>query len=133
MSHIVEQHAEGLALVERTVVLGDEEERHALLFQDNLLTAKQLSETAQGYHAHQLFTTGGHGTEAVYQAGAVGCHLFVCLQAVQLPIEQHALRVAGHILVGEVELEIGLEGSLSPSLSKRRRSRGSDSAPPFFL
>ena len=112
MGHVVQQQSEGLALIERAVVLCDEIERHALLLEDDLLTAQRLSDATQGNNTHQLLATVGHRAKAVYQTSAVGCHLLVSLQAVELAIEQHALRIRGHILVREVELEVGLEGTV---------------------
>ena len=104
---------ESLALIEGTLRLTDEEERHTTLFEHHLLAAQTLTQPSQRYHTHQLLALMGHSTKTVYETSAIGCHLLVGLQTVELAIEQHALRVAGHILIGEIHLEVALQGAVS--------------------
>ena len=79
----------GLALVEGAVGILNEEHRHLVLFQDDFLTTQTLANATQGYNLHQFLAHMGHFTKAVYQVGAIGSQLFVCLQAIQFTIQQH--------------------------------------------
>ena len=81
----------GIALIEGAVGILNEEHRHFVLFQDDFLTTQALANATQRHNLHQFLAHMGYFAKAVYQAGSIGSQLFVCLQAIQLTIQQHAL------------------------------------------
>ena len=112
----MEYAAKGIALEVRTIIARHEVEVHLLLLEHNLLDAKLLASHAKGNHQYQLFANGRNRTKTVYKALAIGIELEIELgaigQIVELAIEQHALGIAGHILIGEVHLDVGIEGAI---------------------
>ena len=105
---VVDDAGEGFALVVRAVAVAHELHDHQSLSQDDLLTAEALADAAQHHHLHELFALVGHGAEAVLQPLAVGLQRAVVFDGVELAVEQHALRRARHIRIGEVHRQVAL-------------------------
>ena len=114
--HIVEHLAKSIALEIGTIAVADEEEEHLTLLQHDLLDAQLLAIDAEGHHADELFSHSGNLAKAVFEARAIGFQRGIQIvtvgQIVEFAIEQHTLGVAGNILVGEVHLDIGFEGTI---------------------
>jgi len=117
LGHEREDGIKGRTLIKRTIGIGDEKQRHAPLFQHNLLTTELLTESTQRYYAHQFLTHLRYRPEAVNQSTAICRQLLIRMQVVEFPIQQHPLTIRRHILVREIEGEVGVKGSLTPALS----------------
>ena len=108
-------------MVEGTAVVADEEQEHAPLLQQDFLATEVHANATQANDLQQFLSHMGDGAETVLQPLTIGIELTVVTHMVQLTIEQHALGIAGHILIGEVHLQVGLEGAVGnegESLSK---------------
>ena len=114
--YIVEDAAEGFALEIRTIGVVDEIEVHLSLFEDDLLDAELFAADTERHHTNQFFAYLWYLSETVCQALAIRSQcifkVIAASQIVEFAIQQHALGIRGHILIGEVHLEIGLEGAV---------------------
>ena len=114
--HVIEYFAKGLALEIGTIGVADEEEVHLTLLQHDLLDTQLLALDTEGHHTDKFLGDCGNLTEAVSEACAIGfqrgIQVVTVRQIVEFAIEQHALRVAGDVLIGEIHLDIGFEGAV---------------------
>ena len=119
--YIFKYFAKGVTLEIRAIRIADEIEIHETLFQHDFLDAQLFAKHAKGYDIDELFGYAGDGTETVDQAFAIGFEIIVEMiatsQIIKLAIEQHTLRGTGHILIGEVHLDIGFESTVIYPLS----------------
>ena len=122
---IVDDAREGWALVVRAVAIGDELHDHQPLTQRDLLAAESLANATQHDHLHELFAFVRHRTEAVLQALAIGLQGAVVFDGIEFTIEQHALRRARHVGIGEIHRQVALDGAVgNKNLPRPLRRRG---------
>ena len=121
LGHIVDDLAEGLTLIVWTIRNADEIEEHLALFEHEFLNTQLLAQHAEGNDINQLFCYFRDGTETVYQTLAISLEVVVevvaACEIVEFTIEEHALGVAGDVLLGEVHLDIGFEGAIVDPLT----------------
>ena len=114
--HVTEHPTKGIALEIGAIAVADEEEVHVTLFQHDLLDTQLLAIHAEGHHTDEFFGNSGDLAKTVSEARAIGLQrgfqIVTVGQIVEFAIEQHALGVAGDILLGEVHLNIGFEGAV---------------------
>ena len=119
--HIVEDAAEGLTLKIGTFRIADEVEVHLGLFENNLLDAEPFATDTKGHDANEFFGNIRDGAKAVCKTTTIGCKVIIEMltgsEVVEFTIEQHTLRITGHILIWEVHLQIRLEGAIVNPLS----------------
>jgi hypothetical protein len=82
LSHEREDGIKGRTLIKRTIGIGDEKQRHAPLFQHNLLTTELLPESTQRHYAHQFLTHLRHWSKAVNQPTAIRHQLLIRMQVI---------------------------------------------------
>ena len=86
------------------------------MFQHDLLDAQLLAIDTEGHHADKFLGDCGNLAKAVSEARAIGfqrgIQVVTVRQIVEFAIEQHALGVAGDVLIGEIHLDIGFEGAV---------------------
>ena len=115
-AHVVEDAPKSFALEVRAIGIGHKVEVHLRLFEEYLLDAELFAADTQGNDADEFFGDIGDGTETVCEAAAVSGEVVVEVLAggevVEFAVEQHTLGVAGDVEVGEVHLEVGLEGAV---------------------
>ena len=125
VTHVVEDAPKSLALEVRTFGIGHKVEVHLRLFEEYLLDAELFATDAQGNDADKFFGNVGDGTETVCKATTVGFEVIVKVLAggevVEFAVEQHTLGVTGDVEVGEVHLEVGLEGAVVNIIRGRRK------------
>src|SRR3712207_1544847 len=107
--HILYRLAESPALIERTVGVGNEKERHPLSFQEYLLRSESRSQASERYDTQQFLRFGRHRSEAVFEPCTESVHLFVERQTVEFAIEQHALAASRHIIRRKQYLQIAFD------------------------
>ena len=116
VAHVVEDAPKGLALEVGAVGIGHKVEVHLRLFEEYLLDAELFAADTQGNDADEFFGNVRDSAETVCETAAVGGEVIVEMLAggevVEFAVEQHALGVAGDVEVGEVHLEVGLEGAV---------------------
>ena len=114
--HILDNLAERLTLEIGTIGNTHEIEEHLLLLEHDLLNTQLLAQHTEGHHIDKFLGHIGDGAKTVGQALAIGMEVVVEMvavgQIVEFAIEQHTLRVAGDILLGEIHLDVGLEGTV---------------------
>ena len=116
VAHIVEDASEGLALEIGTLRIADEIEVHLRLFENDLLDAELLATDTKGHDTNELFSNIRDGAKAVCKTTTIGCKVIIEMltgsEVVEFTVEQHTLRITGHILIREVHLQIRLEGAI---------------------
>ena len=108
--YIVEDTPEGLALEIRTIGIRNKIEVHLRLFEDDLLDAELFATDTQRHHTDQLLCHLRYLSETVCQTLTISSQgilqVVAASEVIKFPVEQHTLRITGHILVGEVHLEV---------------------------
>ena len=113
---VCEHSSKGLALIVETIGIADEIEEHLLLFEHDFLNAQLFAKYAEGNHIDEFFSYIGDGAKAVDEAFAIGLKIIFEMVAVgkvvEFAVEQHTFGVTGDVLIGEVHLYVGLEGTI---------------------
>ena len=111
-TYIIEDGIEEGTLVEDTLLVADKLHLHEVLLEDELLAAQAAAKTAQENDHEEFFAFGRHGTETVFHTMAVGFEVAVGSDAVELAVEEHPLAAARNVIVGEIHLEVALDGAV---------------------
>jgi hypothetical protein len=97
------------------IQLGKKEE-HMTLFQHDLLNTQLFTIHTERYHTDQFFSHIWDLAKAVSQACPIGfksgIQIVTVCQIIKFAIEQHTFGGAGDILIREIHLDIGFEGTI---------------------
>ena len=89
---------------------------HLRLFEEDFLDAERLATDSERHDSDQFLCHIGNRTETIRQAFAIGIkgafQVAAASQVIKFTIEQHTLRVARNISVGEKHLDIRLQGTV---------------------
>ena len=121
--HIAQQTPEDLGAVVGALGVGDEVQAHRAALEDELLDAEVTPQTPQLRYLDERLGSLGQRPEAVDHAPTEGLQLRVLRQPVQLAIQEDALAVLRHVVLGEAQLEVTLYLRLHDEAVGRLRPR----------
>lgn len=96
--HIIYHFTESLTLIERTIRVGDKEQRHPTTFQEDLLCSQACCQTTERNNTKQFFRFRAEQVRNVSRRERNASTSLIQHQTVQFTIKQHTFATARHVI-----------------------------------